>query len=466
MRHLGRWALVYSIAIVGGIWFAWRAFGAGPVERALVVISVLVVLVSLVFKERRTGARPSLGTFFWAAFGSGYSAWLYYVLSASWWSKALLEAVVVMPAMVRANRLLRADVRYGQYRREEAAKAMAGRVMAGDRTAGPFALYLRPFASTGRLPTEQLPPTIGGGTEIPSHLDLETMLGRALRDRCPVVALGRSGDIAEGPARIATSDEEWRSLMAGLADQAAFIVMVPLASPSTLWELRWLTEHDLLGKVLMVMPESPGTVPSGVIRTTENDRVFDAGIQCWDPEEHQLNLAKEWRQATRAAREIGVELPPLAAVGALFTIDATTGQVARILPLALSTITVRRRVGYLRAAITTLGLFNADENPPPDPASALARAVFFRDATLDYALTRAADGFLLWGDTRAAAVFLGRALAESPRRPGFAHGYLNTLPEKAHYRSRLGDDEAVARYQAAIPAFQEDPELAALVARN
>lgn len=471
MRHPQRWLLVLTIVLVAGMVSAGLAFGDRPVEWAMVVISVPLALVPLVFKARRQGARPSVFTWFWAAVGSGGFAWAcYVVLTNRSWILFLFSLPWVAYARRQANSWFQFDIKEGQDRREVAAKDTARRIMAGERTPGPFALYLRPFASTGRLPAQPSPPEDWDRTVPPAHLDVETLFDRALRDRCPLLALGRSGDIAEGAARIATSDQEWRSLVAALAEKAALIIMVPLASPSTSWELGWLTEHDLLGKVLMVMPETRLPVSFGYTFSVEkNDRVFDWDriftIERADTERHQLDLVTEWRQAIQAAQDIGVELPVYAGVGALFTIDATSRQVARILPLPLSTISYGRRAGYVRTAITTLGIFTAESDPPPDLASALAHAALYPDTT-ELTLTRAADGFVLWGDTRTAAIMLTHAAAQSPHPPGLVHSYLKGLPELIHQHSRQGDHQAAVRYEAGIAALLEYPELAALVGRN
>jgi hypothetical protein len=474
MRHPGRWLFLCLVALLGSAFCASLVFGERPVRWGLAVISVLVVLVSLFYKARRQGTRPYIFTWCWAAAGSAYSSWAWYLLSISWWSKALLISPVTAYAMRHANTWFQFDVEEGQRRREAAMAAMARRVMAGDRALGPFALYLRPFASTGRLPAQPSPSSMGSHPEVPSHLDVETVFGRALRDRCPIVALGRSGDISEGAARIATSDEEWQSLMAALSDRSEFVVMLPLASPSTSWELKWLTEHDFLGKVMMLMPETRWPLSSGFTFSIEKtDRIFEVEDPIFmlrtehpDQEQHHLNLAAEWHQAIQAAREIGVELPLYANVGALFTMEAATGKVARLVPLPLSMISYGRRAGYVRAAITALGFFNAEPKRVSDLISALEYAVFFRDATLEITLTRSADGYVRWGDISTGAMLLGRAAALNPHRPAWVSRYLNALPELVYHSSLQGDDEAVARYEAVIHAVREYPELAALMGQS
>lgn len=354
MTHPGRWFVLALVAMGPSGLTAW-ALGAGDVPLILWAASSPVALWFAVRRWCARGLRPSAVTavtFAAAATGYGVLGWVLTRPDQTWWAALLLIFLVVLPIWGVANAGLRAEVRRGQRLREKSAEAIARRVMAGQPTERPFALYLRPFASTDRMPTQPVHPR--SATQLPVHRDLETLLERTLRGSCPVVALGRSGDIAEGAARVATSDDEWRSLMAALATRAGFVVIVPLARPSTTWELRWLSEHDLLGKVLMVMPETVGRTPRGVLHIEEHDRLIDSGPRYWESGRHVLpSLAREWQQAMEVAREIRIELPPLAAVGALFTIDADTRRVGRILPLALSTIV--ERTEYLGGAITSLG---------------------------------------------------------------------------------------------------------------
>jgi hypothetical protein len=136
-----------------------------------------------------------------------------------------------------------------------------------------------------------------------------------------------------------------------------------------------------------------------------------------------------------------------------------TRQVARIMPLALSTTT--RRIGYLRTIVAGLGLL--DGHPPPvDLQSALTRAVFFRGATLEFTLMRAADGMLLWGDLDAATILLERAAVEGAPHARFVTGYLQGMPGLLKERLELGDHDAAARYRAAVPTLLQRPVLAAL----
>jgi hypothetical protein len=126
-------------------------------------------------------------------------------------------------------------------------------------------------------------------------------------------------------------------------------------------------------------------------------------------------------------------------------------------------MTAARWVGYLRSAITLLGLFRVEANQPVDFEPALKRAVFFRGTTLEFALIRAADAFLLWGDPRTAATLISRAAEENSHRPGFAEQYLRDLPRLLDYSSQMGDHDDLASHQASLRALLEDPKIVALV---
>lgn len=221
------------------------------------------------------------------------------------------------------------------------------------REPGPFALYLRPFVTTERLIAQPVADIdMGSGNDFPVHLDVETLLARALRGDCPLVALGRPGEVEVGAGRVVTDDDSWRAVIHAMAYRATLVVMVPLAHPGTLEELRFVSEQGLLGKTILLMPETVGGRPSGVVTTTETDRIFEGGLRSYDESEHHLDLRVEWTAAVDASRTLGIELPPQAAAGALFTIDPGSGRGARLVPLGLSSLS--QRAGYLRSAIRWL----------------------------------------------------------------------------------------------------------------
>jgi hypothetical protein len=334
--HFGRWLLIAGMLIlVVACGLVGYAFGHTTVGRAFWLMSVVGCVARVFCMARLRGVRPSIITILATVAASGVTAWTFGWLDARWWEKFLLLALTTTPLSRMADAAYRSDIRRGQRRRNQLTADLVGRLRDGDEVE-PCVLYLRPFAVTNRLPASYQSRL---RRKAPVHLDLEILLERSLRNQRSFVALGRSAEMGEGAARVTTGDDDWRDIVQLLARQATFVAMVPLSRPGTMWELQWLAEQDLLGKTLFIMPETIDEIPSGVIYSVEkSDRIFD-GDRRYDPAEHTLELPQEWFEAVRVARGFGLELPPLADVGALFTLDPETRKVAKIVPLALSSLT-------------------------------------------------------------------------------------------------------------------------------
>jgi hypothetical protein len=357
-----------------------------------------------------------------------------------------------------ANAGYRADVRRAQRRRDAQATRLAQKVLAGEPVER-FTLYLRPFVSTDRLMAQPLPSDTQL-SEVPVHLDVETLLARSFRATVPVIALGESGDTVEGAARVWVSNDSWRETVEALARQAEFIAMVPISRPGTMWELEWLRQSDLLSKVLFIMPETPRETPSGVVSMQEtDDQIFDAGTRIYKASVHSLDLSKEWLEMESVARKFDLEFPPLAAVGALFTVNPTTGAVKDIVPLALSLMT--RRITYLRKSVLRLGLLPASK-PPVDLLQDFMKAVVWGGKTLENALMRAGDGFAVWGDPVRATSVIQRVMEVGQPRSAVATAYINVLPDLMEERMKMGDVRAAVHYAEFARRACADSRLASL----
>lgn len=170
-------------------------------------------------------------------------------------------------------------------------------------------------------------------------------------------------------------------------------------------------------------------------------------------------VAKEWPAAVTAAADLGIELPPFAPVGALFTLDAETSRVAQIAPLGLSTL--HRRSRYLGRTIASLRA---------DPDAAIARAVpdhitaalIWHGPTLELPLVRAAQGYVVWGDIESARLLLTRAKHEGRPRCRWTRNFLNGLATIAADARKAGHDLAANRLTAARSLW-DDAALAELV---
>lgn len=454
IKHPGRWVIALIIALTVAVWLLELAVGPW----ALWVISVVGLVASLLAMEHRRGARPGGLSIMTTLVAAAISLWIPLGLDARWWVKVLLLIILATPLMSIANARYRADVLRAQQRRDVHATRLAQAVRASEPVER-FALYLRPFISTDRLMAQMLP-THMQMSEVPVHLDVETLLARSFRATVPVIALGTSGDTVEGAARVTVSDDKWRETVEALARRAEFIAMVPLSRPGTMWELEWLKQSDLLNKVLFIMPETPHEAPSGVVSWQESDdRIFDVGMRRYEASAHMLDLPKEWLEVERVARRFGLEFPPLAAVGALYTMNPTTGAVKDIVPLALSTLT--RRISYLRTSVMRLGLLPASK-APVDFLQDFVKAVVWGGQTLEDALMQAGDGFAVWGDAVTATKLIQRAVEAGQLRPEFAVEYIQALPALMEERVKMGDVRAAVHYAEFAQRACADSMLASL----
>lgn len=461
IKHFGRWIIAVLITLAVAGWLLYRAVGPTTFTRILLTLTIAGPVVSMLLKERQRGTRPGGLSIIITLVAAAAYGWILFVLDARWWVKGLLLVVMATPLMSLANRGYRADVLRAQKRRDLRATHLAQAVQVG-QPVEPFALYLRPFVSTDRLMAQALPSDLDM-SEVPVHLDVETLLARCYRTTVPMIALGKSGDTMEGAARVTVSDANWRETVEALAHQAEFIAMVPLSRPGTMWELEWLKRSGRLSKILFIMPETPHETPDGVVRMTEDDRIFDAGVRRFEASEHMLDLHKEWLEVEAVARSLGLEFPPLAAVGALYTMDPRTGAVNDIVPLALSTLA--RRVRYLRTSVMRLGLLPAS-TAQVDFLQDFVKAAVWGGRTLEFALVRAGDGFAVWGDAITATRLIQRAVEAGQPYPEFARSYMQGLPELIEERVKAGDVRAAMRYAEFARKARTDSMLASLTTKR
>ncbi len=194
---------------------------------------------------------------------------------------AILQACNVLWVQRRRNRfahLLDEQVRRGEYQ-------------------GGFSLYLRPFASTGRVRLPN-PRRISGVSFLatffePRHLELERVLSDALAMQGPLIALGKPGEHL-GAGRLPADEKEWQQIVARLASAARAILVLPSHHPGTLWEISWLKQNGLFSRCVFLMPPGYALGPES------------------SPE--------LWRQAAAALARIGILLPAHSPAGALFTL--------------------------------------------------------------------------------------------------------------------------------------------------
>lgn len=209
------------------------------------------------------------------------------VMSSLWWFWILLFFLMIhLVAKSVTRRLAVHELTARQFGRDRAARKLLRRVRQGKRIRRPFLVYLRPFAITSNVHTEDpasLALALRGkhptdfysmdgqhiGVQIPifniflgfgeqlaepeMNPELETVMEIGLREVGQLVALGRPGE-SVGAGRIETSEDDWRRVLTDLGKAAKGFVIVPSTNAGTLWEMLWLRESRSLGDCYFLMP--------------------------------------------------------------------------------------------------------------------------------------------------------------------------------------------------------------------
>ena len=105
-----------------------------------------------------------------------------------------------------------------------------------------FPLYLRAFATTGKLLQETDHHSFEARYR-PVFDDMEEALAKAFEETAPMVALGLPGEHI-GAGRVATTEESWRDIFVRLALNAKVLLLLPSARPGTLLRSVGSTRED------------------------------------------------------------------------------------------------------------------------------------------------------------------------------------------------------------------------------
>jgi hypothetical protein len=317
---------------------AWAFLGA-------VVIAVHVFTVGTVrraYDVRISGATWAIALASGAALGPAWS--LVVTLGSRPWAAALGGCALAGFSQQMLMLAFARDARSAQERRDDEADALCVEALDAYRatraTKTPFALYLRAFDTTNRLTTE--PVTWSDPGDVPSHLDLELALVKALQGQLPLIAAGRPDDIQGGAGRIPIPEHLWQQVVLCLAETASLLIVVPSANAGTLAELAWIRERGKLGKTLFVMPQH-GTSEGGHV-TLESLASRPSGWPLFtvsEKKKQETDHQREWDAAVVAAARVGLALPPYQETGALFTLTEQ-GEPRSVVSLDLPTFGPKR----------------------------------------------------------------------------------------------------------------------------
>jgi hypothetical protein len=447
--------LGWILVILVNIWIFWQT-----VKFSWIAGAMLIGLQVILLTAWRKKVRPSLWSILTNLAASFGSVWFFFVFQQAWWVKCLASVIVITPLFMLANQANKLDIRRDMRRRSEIANEIKELALTAPADeVPPFALYLRPFLSTGRLVAQVLPSDLKP-MDRPVHLDFETVLERAFMGELDLIALGKPEDILEGISRLNIPDEGWQEVVRALADRASFIFFVPLLREGTMWELRELKTRNLLGKTVFIMPQMQIQQPNNVWVATEQEDAWEAsGVWSYDAAEHYIDFQEEWMKVREhILQSEGMELPRYCRWGGLFTIHPETGKPQQIAPLNIAFLNQRGK--YIKTVVTEFGLIPGKERTGCDLLEAYESSTFPNANNREFVLFGAFELFVTAGDASTASRILQRMqrinpdhvlpvneglamLPDSYTEPGTHEFYRNHYEDIVNYMNTLRAIEGV-----------------------
>jgi hypothetical protein len=248
--------------------------------------------------------------------------WVGYYLEYPFWKLLLCWlSAVALGAIFNGIRKLEDEAETAK--RAERARRASYLLLKTDESHRPhFALYLRPFSSTGNLDAQ-------GTSEEADPLDLESVLSYAVRPELMLLGLNRIQEKSiVGAGYVYGPDEDWFARFKTLASNARLLFLLPSTQKGTLEEVEWVFANQALEKCVFIMPETiTGRGWQSSVSAPTTVKVY---------EQRFIDHAPEW-EMTRAAvfERTRVSLPDYREAGAVFTLNSRGG-LRRLEPLGLS----------------------------------------------------------------------------------------------------------------------------------
>ena len=224
---------------------------------------------------------------------------------------ASLALAILVPCFALAVWLRRREFRDVQQDRDRFAAELIACLRGNDTPDAPFSLYIRPFFTDTKLLADGRVRDPGQVLVSPSDLaelghprDAERAAAHALDGFAPLVALGKT-ERRLGAGKVMTTDQDWQDDFRRLSALAERIVVIPIAQPSTLWELTQIaSDPALAGKTVFVRPA--------------NRFHLDFGFK---PGRRLKRFSSIWEASRRMLRGVLPQLPPFAGGIRLLSLD-------------------------------------------------------------------------------------------------------------------------------------------------
>lgn len=115
-----------------------------------------------------------------------------------------------------------------------------------------FCLYLRPFVIDNIIKGSALTDDNDQFVRLTDD-NFENVLAQAVDEYIPIVSI-RGSDNRFGPGTGSIENSKWREAVLRLMAEAEKIIIVPIAQPSTLWELQQIFFNSYLDKTIFIVP--------------------------------------------------------------------------------------------------------------------------------------------------------------------------------------------------------------------
>jgi len=169
-----------------------------------------------------------------------------------------------------------------------------------------FSLYLRPFIFDELIKNKITHGTSDSFTRLTGD-HFENLLCLAVDRHHPIVSIG--GARAKfGPGGHRIEDADWQTCIKNLMLEAEKIFIVPIAQPSTLWEVQQIVRHGHLQKTFFVVPPLKSVI-------LQKDNVIGRGSTAGDLYFH----------SHAEMEKLGIALPKLDELGGIFWYHGNNG---------------------------------------------------------------------------------------------------------------------------------------------
>jgi hypothetical protein len=235
-----------------------------------------------------------------------------------------------------------------QSKMNEKALLLANNLRCGRIPDQPFGLFLRPFYTRGSLliknPYKSVNMLLPSYALMPGSQDVDEVF--RIGTKSLIVKIGAIGDEV-GAGIVGTNkqgDNEWKDVFFALATHAKFIIMIPIATDSTCWEIVQLLSPAYLKKTIFLMPKQSFT---HIKNKKDREWLFLNHHKIWEASKSKLNRILS--ESNHLQPHGGLRSIPDIDIGSMFVVcDSNEPMTQRFLSAPINTETMKKLQELLR----------------------------------------------------------------------------------------------------------------------